>query len=332
MTARTATRLGLTNLQPCKKFLRMADQSRKLPLGELRNVETIMGGATFELDYVVLQPEDEQGYEVLIGRPWFYGAGVTEDWNRKEVYFRVEGQRRKIRIPWGPIDYHGETPLEDSGELTSVPESAYDSDQTSISVYMMRPDPEGSGSASENRILLRRMLHLHLCCEHKECHPNCAPFLRFDLEEFMPSMLGFWDVMGESMRWFSGYMRLATGIMFVSHIESLNGAIWPNIQDITFDFSDSSVYSSRGSCGSLDDDDLQEVPSYYLEVYEATEMELFAYNEEIQALYVSGLESAASEAEAVEFRGAAIYHWNKSTSEETRGKAGREERRQAMVY
>ncbi|KAL2608388.1 hypothetical protein R1flu_026961 [Riccia fluitans] len=79
MMARTATRLGLINLHPYKKFLRMADQSQKLPLGELKNIETSMDGVAFNLDYVVLQPEDEQGYEVLIGRPWFYSAGVTED-------------------------------------------------------------------------------------------------------------------------------------------------------------------------------------------------------------------------------------------------------------
>ncbi|KAL2624111.1 hypothetical protein R1flu_008356 [Riccia fluitans] len=92
MMARTAQRLGLTDLQPCKKFLRLADQSRKQPLGELRNIETTMGGVAFKLDYIVFQPEDEQGYEVLIGRPWFYGVGVMEDWNHQEVYFQVEGR------------------------------------------------------------------------------------------------------------------------------------------------------------------------------------------------------------------------------------------------
>ncbi|KAL2650112.1 hypothetical protein R1flu_018240 [Riccia fluitans] len=69
MMARTAQRLGLIDLQSCKKFLRMVDQSKKLPLGELKDVETTMGGVAFKLDYVVLQPKDEQGYEVLIGRP-----------------------------------------------------------------------------------------------------------------------------------------------------------------------------------------------------------------------------------------------------------------------
>ncbi|KAL2624239.1 hypothetical protein R1flu_008484 [Riccia fluitans] len=96
MTVRTAQRLGLTDLQPCKKFFRLADQSKKQPLGELKNIEITMSGVAFKLDYIVLQPEDEQGYKVLIGRPWFYGASVTEDWNRQEVCFQVKGRRKKV--------------------------------------------------------------------------------------------------------------------------------------------------------------------------------------------------------------------------------------------
>ncbi|KAL2636309.1 hypothetical protein R1flu_007788 [Riccia fluitans] len=136
MMARTATRLGLTDLHPYKKFLRMADQSKKLPLGKLKNIETSMDGVAFNLDYMVLQLEDEQGYEVLIGGPWFYNAGVTKDWTRQELCFQVEGRHRKVRIPWGPTAYHRETPQDDSDELTFAPESAYDSDRSSYGVYM----------------------------------------------------------------------------------------------------------------------------------------------------------------------------------------------------
>ncbi|KAL2633147.1 hypothetical protein R1flu_004626 [Riccia fluitans] len=201
MTARTAQRLGLTDLQPCKKFLRLVDQSRKQPLSELKNIETIMDGVAFQLDYIVLQPEDEQGYEVLIGRPWFYGAGMMEDWNCQEVCFQVEGRRKKVRIPWGPVSYHGEIPQEDSGELTFA-ESAYDSDHSSFGVYSSQWDDTGIDSSD------------------------------------------FW--------------------------------------------------------------------SYYLEVYEASDEDLFAYSKEIKALSISGLEETASEEETLEFRGATIYNLGKS--------------------
>ncbi|KAL2643660.1 hypothetical protein R1flu_011247 [Riccia fluitans] len=128
-----------------------------------------MGGGAFKLDYIVLQPEDEQGYEVLIGRPWFYGAGVTEDWNCQEVCFQVEGRRKKVRIPWGPASYHGETPQEDSSELTSTPESAFDSDHSSVGVTQpaIRSEPivkmeEEKKSASQG-------------CVKKECGRQSLP-------------------------------------------------------------------------------------------------------------------------------------------------------------
>ncbi|KAL2650113.1 hypothetical protein R1flu_018241 [Riccia fluitans] len=51
--------------------------------------------------------------------------------------------------------------------------------------------------------------------------------------------------------------------------------------------------------------------SYYLEVSKASDEDLYAYSEEIKAFYMSGLEESASEAEAVEFRGATIYNLHK---------------------
>ncbi|KAL2624110.1 hypothetical protein R1flu_008355 [Riccia fluitans] len=52
--------------------------------------------------------------------------------------------------------------------------------------------------------------------------------------------------------------------------------------------------------------------SYYLEVYETSDEDLFAYSEEIKALYISGLEGTTSEEETLEFRGATIYNLDKS--------------------
>ncbi|KAL3686440.1 hypothetical protein R1sor_009014 [Riccia sorocarpa] len=200
MTSRTATRLGLADLQPYKKLLRMADQSRKLPLGELRGVETVMGGAKFNLDYIVLQPEDEQGYEILIGRPWFYGAGVIEDWNRKEVCFRVEGQKKKVRITWGPIEYHVELVPPEEIEI------------------------DAPGSCSE------------------------------------PSQ-----------------------------------------------FQDNDTCNSMGSSTFVDAHDFITMSGYSLEVDEGSDAELYAYIEEIKALYMSGLEFAASDTGEVQHKEADVY-------------------------
>ncbi|KAL3684965.1 hypothetical protein R1sor_002987 [Riccia sorocarpa] len=134
MTESTATRLGFTTFSPCTKFLRIADQSRKRSLGILNQVETLFGGVPFLLNYVVLKPEDDSGYEVLIGRPWLYGARVVNDWDKQRVSFPVSGRKKPMRINWGPVPHEGETPSHDSDDYStdSNEDKAYDSDESSV--------------------------------------------------------------------------------------------------------------------------------------------------------------------------------------------------------
>ncbi|KAL3680089.1 hypothetical protein R1sor_023045 [Riccia sorocarpa] len=137
MTESTATRLGFTTFAPCTKFLRMADQSRKRPLGILNQVQTLFGGISFLLNYVVLKPEDESGYEILIGRPWLYGAKAVNDWAKQRVGFPVTGQRKPMRINWGLVPHEGETSSQDSDYYStdSGEDSAYDSYESSVTTY-----------------------------------------------------------------------------------------------------------------------------------------------------------------------------------------------------
>ncbi|KAL3676607.1 hypothetical protein R1sor_026555 [Riccia sorocarpa] len=65
-------------------------QSPKEPLGMLEDVETIFGGLSYTLTYVVLQPEDDAVYEVLIGRPWIYGTNAVTDWSKSEMNATLE--------------------------------------------------------------------------------------------------------------------------------------------------------------------------------------------------------------------------------------------------
>ncbi|KAL2634169.1 hypothetical protein R1flu_005648 [Riccia fluitans] len=113
MTARTAQRLGLTDLQPCKKFLRLADQSRKQLLGKLKDIETTM-----------VEGQTEEGLDTL---------GTSER------------------------SYHGETPQEDLGELTSA-ESAYDSDHSSFDVYLSQWDDTGVDSSDMRSYYLESLI------------------------------------------------------------------------------------------------------------------------------------------------------------------------------
>ncbi|KAL3680362.1 hypothetical protein R1sor_023318 [Riccia sorocarpa] len=149
MTAKTTTRLGFTELKPCAWFLRMADQSRKKPLGSLEDVETTFGGVSYTLTYVVLQPEDDAGYEVLIGRPWLYGANAITDRAKSEVRFNLPGTKETVRVSWKSLKYHGETDIEPTDGYTSDQSSVYDSDQTSVSVYHNLAEPVIESSAAK---------------------------------------------------------------------------------------------------------------------------------------------------------------------------------------
>jgi hypothetical protein len=76
MTEPTAFGLGFEEFEPANRVLRMADQSRVMPLGVLNDVTTVIGGIPFMLTYVIIQPTSPSTYPVLLGRPWLYGANV----------------------------------------------------------------------------------------------------------------------------------------------------------------------------------------------------------------------------------------------------------------
>ncbi|KAL3682296.1 hypothetical protein R1sor_000318 [Riccia sorocarpa] len=42
---------------------------------------------------LIRKPEDDHGYEVLVGRPWLYGARVIIDWARKQATFPTPGSK-----------------------------------------------------------------------------------------------------------------------------------------------------------------------------------------------------------------------------------------------
>ncbi|OAE23318.1 hypothetical protein AXG93_3390s1030 [Marchantia polymorpha subsp. ruderalis] len=54
-------------------------QTRRKPLEMLRNIPTTIGDVTFLLTYTILKPLMKMGYDVLIGRPWLYGARICSD-------------------------------------------------------------------------------------------------------------------------------------------------------------------------------------------------------------------------------------------------------------
>lgn len=81
MTEDMAIALRYKTFQPTTRMIQLADQTRRKHLGTLKDVRTTIGGVVFPLNHVIIKPLTERVYEVLIGRPWFYGAKVCSDWH-----------------------------------------------------------------------------------------------------------------------------------------------------------------------------------------------------------------------------------------------------------
>ena len=123
MIADTARALGFTNFESTPKILRMADQSRVIPLGKLPNVSVIIGDQPFRLDFIVIDPPTPSSYPMLLGRPWLYKARVRTSWGTKTFTFGSP----KTTITWETVAHEGETSTTDSGYTSDQSSSTLDS-------------------------------------------------------------------------------------------------------------------------------------------------------------------------------------------------------------
>lgn len=80
-------RLGLTNLKPAPFMVRMANQNKVRPDGILRHLRVSIHGVEFELTFIVLDMQGEDGYELLLGRTWLRGASAKQDWGADTITF-----------------------------------------------------------------------------------------------------------------------------------------------------------------------------------------------------------------------------------------------------
>ena len=75
--------LDQAKLEPAPFQLKMADQRRLQPLGILKDQAITVAGLTFRVNFVVLKMQDqEKSYSMLLGRPWFRVAKVSQDWGK----------------------------------------------------------------------------------------------------------------------------------------------------------------------------------------------------------------------------------------------------------
>lgn len=114
MLREVALDLGLTTFEPTIHILRMADQSRVRPVGQLSCLPTVIGGVEFMLNYLVLEVTGKPSFPVLLGRPWLYKAKVVEDWGKGEFSFG----KPSVTIPWKRIKHEGETDDSSDGYTT----------------------------------------------------------------------------------------------------------------------------------------------------------------------------------------------------------------------
>ena len=130
MLESTASDLGYTVFEPTNQTLRMADQSRVVPVGKLSGVPTKISGNTYDMNYLVIRVEDGKPFPLLLGRPWLYLAGVRVNWAKKAFMFGDPA----VSLSWRPEGHQGETGGSDG----------YTSDWT---------DPEGSDSVQSYQVL-----------------------------------------------------------------------------------------------------------------------------------------------------------------------------------
>jgi hypothetical protein len=111
MLETTAFELGYSKFESTPTVLRMADQSKVLPIGQLSQVPTTIAGHTYLLNYVVIRVDVGNPFPVLLGRPWLYLADVKVDWKRQE--FRI-GKSEAV-LSWQKDKYLGEMDTDGEG-------------------------------------------------------------------------------------------------------------------------------------------------------------------------------------------------------------------------
>ena len=111
MTSETAQVLGLKPVKSTS-ILRPFIQSRVKPEGQLNAVPFSVVGKEFTQNFYVVEVPTPSPFPILLGRPWCYAAGVTDDFRTKEISF---GTDPRITLHWSRAKPQGETPSSDAG-------------------------------------------------------------------------------------------------------------------------------------------------------------------------------------------------------------------------
>ncbi|KAH7291699.1 hypothetical protein KP509_29G029200 [Ceratopteris richardii] len=113
MTEYMMKALGLTQLEHTPMSLRMADQMQVKPARLIGNVQTIVGGIKFSVDYLVMRPRSTKTtFSILLGRPWLMQADCVHDWRTGFITIGPKTDQIQMQV----------TPKEDAKKTVPIKE------------------------------------------------------------------------------------------------------------------------------------------------------------------------------------------------------------------
>ncbi|XP_058766087.1 uncharacterized protein LOC131639619 [Vicia villosa] len=86
-------RLNLRELHPTKMSLQSADRSVKYPIGILEDKTVKIGQLYIPTDFVVMDINEDEEIQILLGRPFLSTAGAIIDVKKRKLTFEVRNER-----------------------------------------------------------------------------------------------------------------------------------------------------------------------------------------------------------------------------------------------
>jgi hypothetical protein len=83
----TCGQLGIAKWEPCKFWLRMADESLVRPIWMILDLEMVVLGHVFTISVMIMDLPHKNAYPVLLARPRLCIARMKYDWPKNVLIF-----------------------------------------------------------------------------------------------------------------------------------------------------------------------------------------------------------------------------------------------------
>ncbi|KAL3686672.1 hypothetical protein R1sor_009246 [Riccia sorocarpa] len=98
MSKETMLKLGLRGMVPTQILLRMADGRKNRPLGEIRDVSTLIGEHTYLVTYIIMDLPQPAQFAVLLGMPWLVDSDAHTYWKSRKLTFGSSRNPSTLRM------------------------------------------------------------------------------------------------------------------------------------------------------------------------------------------------------------------------------------------